>query len=96
MPLLLGDCDVVDISFILFGETLVMSAFTSGMVNLGSIYGLLSRSKLYIILAGIFSRWMTSFLNFGDVAPETYPGVVKLLIYLFLFLLINFLNIWLF
>ena len=56
MPLLLGDCDVVDISFILFGETLVMSAFTSGMVNLGSIYGLLSRSKLYIILAGIFSR----------------------------------------
>lgn len=56
MPLLLGDCDVVDISFILFGETLVMSALTSGMVNLGSIYGLLSRSKLYIILAGIFSR----------------------------------------
>ena len=81
MPLLLGDCDVVDINFILLRETLVLSPLTSGINSLGSIYGLFSRSRLYIILAGIFSRCMASFLNFGLYAPETYPVVVKLLIY---------------
>ena len=81
MPLLLGDYDVVDTSFILLRETLVLSPFYSGMFNLGSNYGLLSRSKLYMILDGIFSRWIKSFLNFGLYAPETYPGELTLLIY---------------